>query len=268
VHFNPENGIFADIDPLSGIDVNLSTSQGFEQMGETIDTQSVSGLYRTIKGVVFRDYKKWANKLLTELPVFTSGKLYFEESYYCHITVSKTPSIAKDKNGKISFVFQVFCSTPFWYYSQSVEQSFGGYIPAFRFPVNYSNPHRFGIKTSIDFVNCYNEGTVVIPFSVQFTSTATVSNFGLVNIYTGQQLKINTTLGYGEKVVVEFRNNILSVEKIVGSVVTDIFSSLDENSNLFRLNVGDNLLSVIADAGRDELVTNISFETAVMGVLP
>lgn len=267
VFFGPEYGIVADLDPLSGIDVELSTSQGFQQMGETIDSQSVSGLYRTIKGVVFKDEDRWAGNLLKALPVFTSGKLYFEDSYYCHITISKTPTIVRSKEGKLSFMLQVFCTTPFWYYAKSMNQSFGGYLPAFRFPVNYAEPHRFGVKTSIDFVNCYNEGTVVVPFSVRFVSTATVSGFGLINIYTGQQLKINDTLSYGEEVIVEFRNNILVVEKIQGSKITDIFSLLDENSELFRLNVGDNLLSVIADAGRDDLITTISFEIAVMGVL-
>ena len=44
-------GIIFDITPLSGTDIEISTSQSFQQIGESVENSSALGLTREIYGV-------------------------------------------------------------------------------------------------------------------------------------------------------------------------------------------------------------------------
>ena len=53
------------LDPLNGVDVDLQTAQGVNQIGDTVEGQSVSGVSRTLS-VVF-----WGRDALTRARAFT-----------------------------------------------------------------------------------------------------------------------------------------------------------------------------------------------------
>lgn len=55
------------LDPLNGVDVDLQTAQGVNQIGDTVEGQSVSGVSRTLS-VVF-----WARDALTRARAFTKS---------------------------------------------------------------------------------------------------------------------------------------------------------------------------------------------------
>lgn len=268
INFDYEHGIVADLSPLSGIDVQMYTSQGFNQHGVTVENQSVSGISRTIKGVIFRDEYAVGERLLEYLPVFTTGKLFFEDDYFCEITIEKTPSIIKEKSGKISFTMMVFCSTPFWYQKNEILAVFGGHEPYFRFPINYAGTHYFGLKSESAFINLYNPGTIEVPYTARFmTNASTISSFGLIDVKTGKLLKLNENIDPYSEVLVGYRNNILTAEKIQNKVITNIFHAIDEESELFMLETGENIFRPFADVGEDYMRVEISYNAAVMGVM-
>lgn len=258
-----------DLSPLSGADVALATSQGFGQIGETLENQSVGGISRTIKGVFTNrngSALATAKTMLDVLPVFTTGKLYFNDDYYCDIIVKKTPVISKEKFGRINFSIMVWSANPFWYSSMESKYGIGVYVPAFHFPVTYDS-HIFAIRNPDAYVDVYNPGSVKVPFKTVFTCNAPVENPGIVNVVTLEYLSFDLDLELGDKLTIYRENNRLKAELERDGETSDVFGDMDENSNLFWLVPNDNTIKVTADDGDDNLQCLISFNPAYMGVL-
>ena len=264
-HFSFDNGIVFDITPLSGVDVTIGTSQGFQQLGESVETQSVGGVSRTISGRVLND--SIANGLLLALPALTRGKLWFNDTYYCDIFVEHSPEFHKDKYGNINFTMSVFCPVPFWYIGTATTAEITRYKAAFRFPVNYTS-HKFGTETVGQMLNIRNTGAVDVPFTAIFTTKKEVKNFVITNYVTGEMLKINDTLILGETIKVYQDNGRIRVQKQdADGLIREIFALLDDDSNLFWMHSGDNYIEKSADRGSDDLNVLLSFNTPYMGVL-
>ena len=265
-HFGYEHGSVFDIDPLTGVDVNIATSQGYQQIGETIEGQSVGGLSRTVKGVFFRDAATQTAEMLNKLPIFTTGKLYYNDDYYCEITIKKTPVIVTNNVGKTTFTMLLYCNNPFWLKAKIDKYVLGESIATFKFPVCY-NTHAFAIKNTDAFVNCYNGGITQAEFNILFTSSGTATNFGIIDANTFKFLRLNTEIRPGVTIQVYRKSGKLKITKIDENGEEDIFGALDENSTLLELNAGDNLLRAIADGGVDNLQVEITFAEPYMGVV-
>lgn len=265
VSFGYEYGILFDITPLSGVDVDVNTSQGFQQIGTTVESLGVGGISRTIKGKFINKGLAEAKSMLDILPVFTKGVLWFNDEYYCNIVVQKTPTIGK-KNGQTVFTMMVYCNTPFWYDTTSNKYAIGSWEKQFRFPTSFDE-HIFATTNTGAFVDCYNYGSVSAAPVITFTASSTVTNFGLMNANTLEYIKINTTITNGETVTVYRDNSRLYVERDNGSSVEDIFEYLDEYSDLFWLYAGSNVLRMTADDNVAALQCVVSFENAYMGVI-
>ncbi len=264
--FGFDTGSVFDIEPLSGVDVNIATSQGFQQIGETVESQNVGGINRVIKGVFFQNALSQATELLNVLPIFTTGKLFYNDDFYCDITVKKTPVITTSNRGKTTFSMMLFCSTPFWLGANTKSYTLGGIIPMFHFPVIYDT-HQFATKNNDVFVNCYNGGITQTEFTVTFDTPAYAENFGIIDANTFKFLRLNTRLEKDTTIQVYKKNGKLRVIKISERGSEDIFSALDEESNLFELNAGDNLIRPIADTGVGNLRVTISFAEPYIGVV-
>nr|DAQ14746.1 MAG TPA: hypothetical protein [Caudoviricetes sp.] len=133
------------LDPLNGVDVDLQTAQGVNQIGDTVEGQSVSGVSRTLSVVFWGAYAlDNARAFSKKLPYFTKGTLYFGDHYFTRFVLQKTPYFS-------SYTPQPRCSLmlysekPFWYDLNAVSSVLGGYEKAFRFPVCYDS-HIYGIK--------------------------------------------------------------------------------------------------------------------------
>ena len=80
------------LDPLNGIDVDLKTAQGVNQIGDTVEGQSVSGVSRTLSVVFWgRDALTRARAFTKKLPYFTKGTLYFGDHYFTRFVLQKLP---------------------------------------------------------------------------------------------------------------------------------------------------------------------------------
>lgn len=265
-NFGHEYGSVFDITPLTGADVDIATSQGFQQIGETVENQSVGGVTRTIRGVFFQSAASLSRQMLNTLAIFTTGKLYFGDGYYCDIVIKKTPVISTEKNGRIVFMLLVFCSTPFWLKSEVNAYNVGGIEAAFHFPVIYDK-HTFSKHSEGAFVNAYNGGITQSEFSVAFSTSSVVRNFGIIDVNTLKFIKLNMEIESGTIVTVYRKGGKLFIEKQNGDTVIDAFSALDENSDLFSITSGDNIIRVLADEGERDLQAIISFYEPYMGVV-
>lgn len=257
------------LDPINGVDVNLQKAQGVNQIGETVERRSVAGVSRELIIHCHSSHGDAdAELLLEKLPYFTSGTMYFEDKYFCRFVLSKTP-YTKSIHPYPVLDVMLFCPKPFWYDLTAQSFCINGFAPSFRLPVNYSKPHRFGVRTSIGWLNAYNPGALTVPFTATLKSDGAVVNPCVLNIVTGQSIRILTTLTHGQVIeIYRTTTDKLAVKRTEDGTEENIFSLLDEDSDLLELAPGDNLLKATADSGETSLQVTVRFYPMVSGILP
>lgn len=263
--FGYEYGSLFDIEDLTGLDVDVSYSQGFGQIGETVENQSVGSNRMKISGKLLNPAPDVKRQMLSVFAPMTGGRLYFNERYYIDCVVKKTPFITVGQKSP-EFLIELTAPYPFWLSTKKSTFTLGDYTPAFSFPVNYAEPHVFGIKNPSAFANCVNNGMVPTNFKLEFRTQTTTQNPQIIHVLSQRFLKLNTEIAQGETYTVYREGNRLKVEKTANGVTTDAFSVLDEDSSLFDMEVGDNVIRAAADDGEDQLVTVITFNEATVGV--
>ncbi len=255
-----------DLDVGQSVPVNLGTSQGFSQIGESVNTRSVRGRTIEVKGAVYGDIPSKKRAMRDIITPFASGRLVFNDQYYIRVVVKDPPSFNPGKsNGK--FMLRFFAPYPFFSYLQEENQYIGVVIPAFRFPVNYSKPHTFGKRSADRYRNVYNGGNVPVPFQAHLSCNGTSTNPRLTNMKSLKVLKLNGTMSAGDVIdIYRDKNGALRVELTKSGKTSDIMSWVDDDSDLFELEVGDNLISALDDEDGASLTVRFTFSPAVGAV--
>lgn len=269
LHLGWDHDIPYTMDPLNGVPVDLQLAQGVNQVGQTVEDQSVAGVYRQITADCWGPHGDAdADLLLRTLTYKTAGTLYFGDKWFCRFVVSKTPYTVQ-LHGFVRLEMMLFCPKPFWYSLTAASYTLGGFTAAFRFPVNYAQPHRFGVRTSIGWLNAYNPGALAVPFTATLKSDGAVVNPTVLNIITGQSIRILTTLTPGQVIeIYRTTTDKLAVKRTEDGTEENIFALLDEDSDLLELAPGDNLLKATADSGETSLQVTVRFYPMVSGILP
>lgn len=265
-YFGANGTTVFDMDLGSGVSVNIGTSQGFSQVGETMQSRTVSGRTISVKGAVYGNVQGRKKSMRNVISPFSCGRLIFEGQYYIRVCVKSAPTFSSIKNDG-RFTMQFYAPYPFFKSLNEKNIEIGYIKPLFSFPVNYATPHKFGERSAARYKSIYNESDVSIPFSLHISSYGTSTNPIIANLQTFKTLKINGTVNAGEYIEI-YRNddNVLQAVLNSNGVTSDIISWIDESSNLFELEVGDNLISALDDEGGTNLFAKIIYNPTVVAV--
>ena len=265
--FGKNGGNVFDMDLGSGVSVDIGTSQGFSQVGETVETLAVNSRPITVTGVLYRDIDNQKKNMRKIFAPFVAGKLIFEDGHYTRVYVQDPPSFSSvKKDGR--FTMQLLAPFPYFYGQNEESVQIGGIVPMFRFPVNYAEPHSFGELSEGRFSTIYNDSDVKVPYGFQITVNGTSTNPTVTNLLTFEFLKINGTFNAGDVInVYRDENNVLVANVTHGNAnVEDILSMIDDDSTLYELAVGDNLISINDDEGGVGMSAKVSFKSVVVAL--
>lgn len=261
-----DGGMVCDVNLGDGLSVDMSITQGFLQVGESVQGQSIGGKTIKIKGVIFESIYARKQALRDIFTPFSAGYLIFEEKYKIRVHVKSTPTFSPRKeDGR--FTMQLFAPMPFFYSIFERSELVGKVEPRFSFPVNYAETHLFGEISSKRDLSLNNDGNVLVPYVLELNSITGSTNPVFSNLNTFEFLKLNGVLEIGESVKI-YRNEdgILRADLTRGGEVIDILSWIDEASNFYNLNVGENLVAINDEGGGLGLMARISFNPAVTAV--
>lgn len=249
----------------SGIDtlsVSLSQAQGIDQVGATIQSTNIQPRPVTIVGCLVGDAQDVnKNKLLSVVRPDIGGKLYAGD-YYLSVYPTATP-IIEPKDRLARFQFSLLAPYPYWRKDDSASATLSGIQKLFKLPCNFSKTYRFGELMQTQFMNVPNRGQVPVPYTATFIAKGEVENPKITNATTGKFLLIKKTLVSGEMLVVEITHERTYV---TSSVDGDCRGALSLSSNLFRLDVGDNVLKPEAASGLENMQVEIDFATEIVGI--
>ena len=249
----------------SGIDtlsVSLSQAQGIDQVGATIQSTNIQPRPVTIVGCLVGDAQAVnKNKLLSVVRPDIGGKLYADD-YYLSVYPTATPVI-EPKDRLARFQFSMLAPYPYWCRDDSASATLSGVQKLFKLPCNFSKTYRFGELMQTQFMNVANHGQVPIPYTATFVAKGDVVNPKITNATTGKFLLVKKTLVSGERLAVEITHERTYV---TSSVDGDCRGALSLTSNLFRLDVGDNVLKPEAASGLDNLQVDVDFAMEIVGI--
>ena len=76
------------LDPINGVDVDVQTAQGVNQVGVSVERQSVAGMSRELIIHCHSSHGDAdAELLLEKLPYFTSGTMYLVDKFFCTVLI-------------------------------------------------------------------------------------------------------------------------------------------------------------------------------------
>ena len=227
------------LDPLNGVDVDLQTAQGVNQVGDTVEGQSVSGVSRTLSVVFWgRDALTRARAFTKKLPYFTKGTLYFGDHYFTRFVLQKLPY-------------------------------FSSYTPDPRCELMLYDSHIYGIKRDGTAAVLRNEGSLPVPFTATLRCDMPVTHPKVVDLQTGAFIGFDLTLQPDETLeIYRSTSDRLACTLTRAGVTENIFAKLDEDSTLTELQPGDNMLSMQAENGSGYLQASVSFYPMEAGILP
>lgn len=256
-----------DMDIGNGISVDIATSQGFAQMGESVEGQTVKRKPINVKGVIYKDISNRRKMLRDVFSPFTKGRLSFDNGYYIDVYVKDTPTFSPVKNDG-RFTMLLYAPFPFFSKLDSGKVEFGEIVPSFSFPVNYAEPHIFGTKEKNEPKNIVNDGNVPVSFNITFGTTGKVSNITVRDLDTDDFLRIEGNLLSGQKIALNrSTEGVLSAVLIDGNETTDIIHWIDESSTLEKLKKGVNRFEITDEFSNGEmLIADFTYNTAVTSI--
>lgn len=248
-NFGFDWGTLFDISGLSGHAVNINSEQGYAQIGSSVVTQSMQGSNLTISGNIFENRNQIKAQLLRAFAPMTSGDLQVGEyTLFCYVKSSPTVDPRADKG---AFTLQLFAPYPFFSRTSPKQYTVGVVEGLFKFPMEFTNPFMLGKNPENLYINCVNGGDlpVFIDLRIVINQDGT-SSFTITNMQTLESIKINGTYNDGTQLhFYRDSNGLLRLEKNIESGVEDIFTALDDETDLFMFYPGDNLISAVSETG-------------------
>lgn len=265
--FGKNGGNVFDMDLGSGVSVDIGTSQGFSQIGESVETLAVNGRPISVKGVLFQDVDSQKKKMRNVFAPFVAGKLIFEDGHYTRVFVQDPPSFSPIKNDG-RFTMRLFAPFPYFYGQSEESVQIGGVVPAFSFPVNYKDVHKFGQISQNRFTEIHNNGDVKAPYGVEIIVNGESSNPVVTDLLSFEFLKINGKFTAGDTLRIYRDENNVLIATLTNSNNEnfDIIPMIDEGSTFYELNVGKTLVSVSDDEGGSGMRARIFFNEVVVAL--
>ena len=164
------------------------------------------------------------------------------------------------------FFISLLCPSPFFEDLETIRRELASWLERFSFPLEIVDPGiELGIRQPSQIITVENEGDVPCGCEVVFHALGSLSNPELMNLDTGEFIRINDSLTAGEEIRVFTHFAGKRVVKVSGSSEINAFSLLDIGSTFIQLAVGSNTLRYDAD-NLDLLEVTVFYRPQYIGV--
>ena len=166
-----------------------------------------------------------------------------------------------------NFFVSLLCPSPFFETPDDVRQELASWIPLFEFELELPDGGmEFGMRQPSQIITVDNIGDVSCGCEIMFQALGTVTNPELLNMDTGEYIRLLTTMSAGEELRVYTHFAGKRVVSVNGSTVTNAFSLLDTGSAFFQLAAGVNTLRYDASVNMELLEVSIYYRPQFLGV--
>jgi hypothetical protein len=167
----------------------------------------------------------------------------------------------------LTFAVDLICPNPFWLELLESKEEIALWKGDFEFDLEITDEgiemeHR---EPSL-IVNTINEGDVECGMRIEFKALATLTNPSLLNVNTGEFIKVNKGMVAGEIISVSTYFGKKKITSTLNGVATNAINYIDYESTFLQLGLGDNLMRYDATSGIDNLEVSIYYMPQYLGV--
>jgi Phage tail protein. len=158
------------------------------------------------------------------------------------------------------FFISLLCPSQFFETLDEIRRELALWMPLFSFVLEIPDGGiEFGSRQPSQIITVDNGGDVPCGCTIVFSAIGSVVNPELMNVDTGEYVKLNTTMAAEEELRVNTHFANKRVTRIISQTETNAFSTLDSGSTFLQLAVGQNTLRYDADENIDLLEVSIYY---------
>jgi hypothetical protein len=232
----------------------------------TLDTRLI-----TIEGTIVADNADDAyvlrNQLLRLFTPKVSGTLYYrDKKINCVVEDIKLAITTRQKFP--SFIISLLCPNPYFEAIDDIRAELAQWIPLMMWPLEIPTEtgFMFGMRQPSQIIELINSGDAPTGCQITFSAMGNVTNPELMDVDTGEYIRILRTMTGGEKIHVYTHFAGKKVLSELDGSITNIFNKLDPASTFLQLAVGKNMLRYDAAEGLDLLEVSVIHPILYVGV--
>ncbi|WP_040197175.1 phage tail family protein [Candidatus Soleaferrea massiliensis] len=258
------------IDGTGNVRQTVNTFKAPEQDGAFYISSTLDMRNITLEGTVIADtpdeaYTRRQRFLQIFSPKLRGTLLYRGRQISC--VVEEAGFTVSTRQRIPNFFVSLLCPSPFFETLDEVRQELASWIPMFEFELEIpEGGMEFGMRQPSQIITVDNIGDVPCGCEIVFQALGTVTNPELLNIDTGEYIRLLTTMSAGDELRVYTHFAGKRVVSVDGSTVTNAFSLLDTGSAFFQLAAGVNTLRYDASVNMELLEVSIYYRSQFLGV--
>lgn len=159
-----------------------------------------------------------------------------------------------------SFAITWKCPNPYWRNPNETIKPLVAYVGNFKLPTKF--PFMLGTSGSKTYL--YNDGDVPAPVRIEIHGPTT--NPQIHNRTTGEFIRINRSIAEGEIMYINTESGRQRVEIERDGQLESMFGYLDHDSDLFYLELGENEIEHVADAGNRHAEVIVRWDDMFSGI--
>lgn len=152
------------------------------------------------------------------------------------------------------------CPDPYWKDLNETSRALQAYVGNFTLPTTF--PIELGVAG--DRTTLFNAGDEPSPVTIDIHGPTT--NPQVINRTTGEYIRVNRSIASDEILHINTTPGRKRVEIYRGNTIEQAFGYLDHNSEMFMLEIGENEIEHIADAGDRRAIVAITWQNRYVGV--
>lgn len=241
----------------------VNTFRAPEQDGGFFISSTVDMRNITLEGTIVADTPDKAYELRRRfLQIFTPKRqgilLYRGRQILC--VVEEAVLSAGSRERAPNFFISLLCPSPFFESPEEIREELAAWEPRFFFALEIPAAGiEFGVRQPSQIITVDNIGDVSCGCRVVFKSLGTVKNPEIMNVDTGEYIRVNKTMSAGEEIHVFTHFAGKRVINIVGQTASNAFHLLDVSSAFLQLDAGRNVLRYDAALNMDLLEVSIFY---------
>jgi hypothetical protein len=241
------------------------SQDGSFYINSTLDVRNL-----TMEGTIVTDSENDAYELRKNLlKVFTPKQqgtiTYRDRRISC--VVEDVKLVISTKRRVPNFFISLLCPSPFFETLDAVIRELASWQPLFHFILEIpSGGIEFGARQPSQIITLENIGDVPCGMEITFIALSAVTNPELLNVNTGEYIRINKEMVAGEEISVFTHFAGKRVVSHSGGTSANAFSSLDTGSTFLQLAVGANVLRYDASTNLDYLEVVVRHYPQFLGI--
>lgn len=262
---------------LGAVANNITTQTQYNMAGAMYVNQQLAVREIKITGEILaesgEDMQLLRKQMIAAFNPELAGTLYYivdNETYMVDVLVEVAPDLdAKQKNLALEYSIQLKALDPYWADMTTYDKliSLSGLQNNLTFPMRITNTFTFASIITGVIQTIKNGGDVAVGAEFTFNVNAPARDIKILNVETqeyfgfagnysaGTVLRLNTK-----------RNSKQATLKMPDGTVKNAMAQRMDGSTFFSLKKGDNFIQVLADAGQENIITDMRFNPLVLGV--